>query len=116
MMRYVLDEDGNPRHEPDLHAWAQWIETADRHVAHYAHDDFEVSTVFLGLDHNFSGEGDPVLWETMIFEGPLDLSMWRYRSREDAVVGHRTFVSDGHRQRCFAHARTGADNDIFLPL
>ncbi len=28
-----------------------------------------VSTVFLGLDHNFLGEGEPILFETMIFGG-----------------------------------------------
>ncbi len=31
-----------------------------------------VSTVFIGLDHRFSGEGPPVLFETMIFGGKLD--------------------------------------------
>lgn len=31
--------------------------------------DVTVSTVFLGLDHNF-GDGPPLLFETMIFGGP----------------------------------------------
>ena len=28
--------------------------------------DFWISTVFLGLDHNFSGSGLPHLWETLV--------------------------------------------------
>jgi len=30
---------------------------------------FEVSTVFLGLDHNWGRHGPPILFETMTFEG-----------------------------------------------
>lgn len=51
----------------------------------------EVSTVFLGLDHQF-GEGPPVLFETMIFGGPLDQEQWRYHTWEEAVAGHRAAV------------------------
>lgn len=57
----------------------------------------KVSTVFLGLDHNFSGlenplDYRPVLWETMIFGGPNDQEMWRYCSREEALKGHDAAV------------------------
>ncbi len=92
-MHYVLDEDGNPQKEPDLLTWARWFETeTNRVVAVYAHDDFMVSTVFLGLDHNFGVAGGPVLWETMVFGGRLDQHQWRYRSRDDAIAGHRAAV------------------------
>jgi hypothetical protein len=33
--------------------WAEWIETAERHVANDLIDGVRVSTVFLGLDHAF---------------------------------------------------------------
>ncbi len=83
-MYYVLDEDGNPQKEPDLLTWARWFETeTNRVVAKYTHDDFMVSTVFFG---------DPVLWETMVFGGRLDHEQWRYRSRDDAIAGHRAAV------------------------
>ena len=49
--------------------------------------DVQISTVFLGLDHGW-GRGDPVLFETMIFGGEYDQHMWRYTSRDGAVVGH----------------------------
>ncbi len=64
-------------------------------------DGYEVSTVFLGLDHSFGdgygAYGAPVLWETMIFERgdgphPIDLSEYqeRYTSGDDARAGHET--------------------------
>jgi hypothetical protein len=52
-----------------------------------------ISTVFLGLDHNFSG-GDPLLFETMVFGGPLDGRMWRYKTYADAEFGHAEAVTE----------------------
>jgi hypothetical protein len=52
----------------------------------------EVSTVFLVLDHGWSG-GPPVLWESMTFGGPDDLSQRRYTSRAAAVAGHADLVT-----------------------
>ena len=48
-----------------------------------------VSTVFLGLDHNYSPFGPPVLWESLVFGGPLDGEMDRYSSRAQALAGHQ---------------------------
>lgn len=90
---YVI-EDGKPV-EVDtsttagLIRWAENFEGTDRRVR-FARltPKVEVSTVFLGLDHGFLESGPPVLWETMIFGGPLDQEQWRYTSREDAEKGH----------------------------
>jgi hypothetical protein len=54
--------------------------------------DAHVSTVFLGIDHNFTGEGPPVLYETTVFGGPEDDYQERYTSRELAEAGHRAVV------------------------
>jgi len=51
----------------------------------------EVSTVFLALDHAHDG-GKPVLFETMIFGGPLNEEQYRYCTWDEAVVGHREAV------------------------
>lgn len=51
-----------------------------------------VSTVYLVLDHSF-GDGPPVLWESMVFGGPIDEDQRRYTSRADAVTGHAELVS-----------------------
>ena len=49
-------------------AWAsQCGPDSRRVVARDRQADVEVSTVFLMLDHNFSGGGPPILWETMVF-------------------------------------------------
>jgi hypothetical protein len=94
-MRYILDENGNPRPEPDLLKWTSFG-TANRIVARDQIGSVLVSTVFLGLDHNFLGNGPPVLWETMISplieSGPYQNFQTRYSSKEDALEGHRKLV------------------------
>lgn len=52
-----------------------------------------VSTVFLVLDNGFM-EQEPVLWETMVFGGPMDAYDWRYKSRPEARLGHKIVVGD----------------------
>ena len=52
-----------------------------------------VSTVFLVLNHNYTGDGPPVLYETMIFGGPHSDRQWRYPTREAALAGHNQAVT-----------------------
>lgn len=47
----------------------------------------EVSTVWVGIDHGF-GDGPPLIYETMIFGGPLDEETLRHTTREEALAGH----------------------------
>lgn len=93
---YRLDASGVPVLEPDVGAWARWYERVDRE-RQIARTDLAgggyVSTVFLGIDHGW-GEGDPVLWETMVFDTPDgDDHQERYTSREDALAGHARIVA-----------------------
>jgi len=92
MTFYVLDADGRPLGIEDVLVWARWFEDHDRRVAMDMVGDVRVSTVFLGIDHNWLLGGPPVLWETMIFGGPHDGEMWRYASREAAEAGHAATV------------------------
>lgn len=85
--RYILNAAGEPEPCENLYAWGLWMETADRHVADARFGAVRVSTVFLALDHNF-GFGPPVLWESMVFGGPLDGETARYTTRADADAGH----------------------------
>jgi hypothetical protein len=92
-LKYILNSKGNPVAELNLHRWAEWFENAERSVADEKIGDSRISTVFLGLDHNFSGQGGPVLWETMIFGGPLDRKQERCAgSREQAEAMHARMV------------------------
>lgn len=57
-------------------------------------DGQRVSTVFLQLDHNWSTEDHtPILFETMIFDGPYDNEMWRYATYAEAKAGHDQIVN-----------------------
>ena len=84
--RYIL-QDGKPIVSHDLIAWSSWLETADRTVARDTIGESKVSTVFLGLDHQF-GSGPPLLFETMVFGGPLDGEQEHYSTRQQALAGH----------------------------
>jgi hypothetical protein len=93
--QYILDANGEPVLEPDLLKWAAWLEYShtspgkdNRIIERDYIGEVLISTVFLGLDHDFGSEGPPVLWETMIFGGENDKYMRRYTSRNDAIVGH----------------------------
>ena len=93
MLQYVLDDGGNPIPEPDLRKWGTWMQTADRRIAlTKLNDNIKVSTVFLGLDHNFDDEGPPILYETMIFDGNRDQYTKRYPTKEEALEGHAKAV------------------------
>jgi len=100
-MNYILNSDGEPEACPDLMTWAKSFETQSRVVAKEQVGDMLVSTVFLGIDHSFSGEGlVPVLWETMIFGGDLDEHQERCSgSRADALKMHDRVVAKakGHQ-------------------
>ena len=56
-------------------------------------DKAVISTVFLGLDHNPTGRGQPVLFETMIFGGWHDEFQVRYRTYDEAEAGHKRAVA-----------------------
>jgi hypothetical protein len=81
----------------DYETWLAWYEqaTADkepgginsRRVAAWQRDDVEVSTVFLSFDHG-SGDGPPLLFETMIFGGEHADYQERYSTRAEALAGH----------------------------
>jgi hypothetical protein len=81
-----------PTPEPDLLKWSAWFETADRIVEQtVVTHDVKVSTVFLGIDHQF-GDGPPLLFETMVFGGRLGDEVWRYSTWDEAVAGHHEAV------------------------
>ena len=93
--RYILDEANNPVEEPDLMAWARWMDSADRHVRDSRQDDRRVSTVFLGLDHSSASweGGQPILFETMVFIGDDGIEQERYATWAEAEEGHARWVA-----------------------
>ena len=89
--QYILDENGNPKKEPDLLKWAKWFEPAKRHIGNDTINGVRVSTVFLGLDYSFGGS-KPLLFETMIFGGKNEGYQERYSTKEEAIKGHKEAV------------------------
>jgi hypothetical protein len=90
-MMYIL-KDRKPVACPDMVKWGRWMERADRHVGRTAVGPLDISTVFLGLDHNFFG-GQPILFETMIFgfDGE-DSYQTRCSTWDEAEAMHRAAV------------------------
>jgi hypothetical protein len=89
--KYILNDKGEPVACPDLMQWAMWFEKkADpRRVGQDENEEFRVSTVFLGLDHNFDDEGPPIFWETMVFRHGAPGEMCRCAgAREQAEAMH----------------------------
>lgn len=93
--KYIL-KGKQPIREFDLLKWAMWFETADRRVCETIlgtlNGEIRVSTVFLGLDHNFSGSGRPVLFETMIFGGQHNNEMVRTSTWAKAEAAHKYMI------------------------
>jgi len=87
---YILD-----RHDVtpciDIKLWGEWLAKADRKVKREIVGKSDISTVFLGLDHSFK-DGSPLLFETLVFGGPIDGEMNRYETWDEAVKGHNEMV------------------------
>jgi hypothetical protein len=94
---YVLDEDKNPVHEPDLIKFSKFFsDMKNKRVARTVGEvtlngkpvgNVEISTVFLGINHQV-GDGPPLLFETMVFGGPMDGHCERCSTWEAAEQQH----------------------------
>lgn len=71
------------RIEHGLSSWQEIPTLAARQI--------RISTIFLGLDHGWM-EGPPVVFESMVFNGPINEAMDRYSSYDDAAMGHEALV------------------------
>jgi hypothetical protein len=100
---YILDEHGEPQPMTDVLAWGLWFDRASRDRSRIIQQDYVegtaddqrvgVSTVFLGLDHNFTATGPPVLWESLVFGTALNGQQRRYTSKAAAIRGHQDLVA-----------------------
>jgi hypothetical protein len=90
---YILDHERRPVRVSEMLDWARWLEQIDtRHVGDEQIGNVRVSTVFIGLDHSYYDDGPPLIFETLIFGGPLDGTMQRYSTWDDAEIGHKMAV------------------------
>ena len=92
MGHYILD--GHKPKRVSLMEWAQWFEDnrGERQVGLARIGMVTVSTVFLGLDHQW-GDGPPLLFETMIFNGANDQYQTRASTWDEAEEQHKEAVT-----------------------
>ena len=97
--RFILDSEDWPVPLPDGLQWAEW------HVANQgrceidreAGTGFLVVTRFVGLDYNFTGRGDPLLYRTSLW---MDRKYRQrlYATRHEAFKGHYLAVQEAKRE------------------
>lgn len=75
----------------NLIKWTQGFETTMRIVGKTQIGNVEISTVFLGLDHQY-GDGPPLIFETMIFGGKYNDYQTRCTTYEQAIAMHEAAV------------------------
>lgn len=91
------DRKGNPL---TLGEWSSLKESGESNKVAQTHiEGYVISTIWLGLDHQY-GDGPPLIFETMVFPtGPDntvsdwgDLDCDRYSTEEEALEGHKQMV------------------------
>lgn len=89
MKLFILDEQGQPKPEPDKAKWDKWFETAHRRVAFDKIGVSQVSTIFLA----YGQTDDPAFWETAVLGGKYGGIKDRCAgSREQALAMHERMV------------------------
>ena len=91
--KYILNAAGEPEPCDDLFTWGRWMQNGSRVVKQEQVNGAKVSTVFLGLDHRWTPEMKPELFETMVFGGNHADHQERYATRDEAVAGHERIVA-----------------------
>ncbi len=81
----------------DFEAWARLCEELDYRIVaqELLPNGRWVSTVWLGLDHRFVGDGPPLIFESMVFPRLTSLQgldQRRYSSETAALAGHQELV------------------------
>lgn len=102
MMKHWILEGHTPVITHSVEEWGRWFKLSSRVVRQdivrpkWYTPSVYVSTVFLGLDHNFWDDGPPILFETMIFGGLCDDYQRRYSTWDEAITGHRATLDMIH--------------------
>lgn len=92
---YIITSAGQVELCTDLSRWGAWmaVHPDERHLAVDEKGQVKVSTLFLGLDHGSGDDSsDPILWETRIMRGVHDGETVRYKTKEEALKGHKKMV------------------------
>lgn len=89
---YAILKDKEVVPVDDIMEWAHmFADNKARIVEKTKIGEVEVSTVFLGIDHNFT-QGSPLWFETMTFGDASEMQK-RYATWEEAQAGHDEIVA-----------------------
>jgi hypothetical protein len=97
ILTYILDQEHRLVRCDDTRVWTEWMAVPERRRVALDHVTAQiyVSTIFLGLDHNFFDLlAPPILFETMVFGGAMNLFQERYCTWDDAELGHNTILAE----------------------
>jgi hypothetical protein len=105
-VKYILD--GHDVVPVDLMTWARWFEEIGRGRV-VAQSELPggvwVSTVFIGIDHQW-GDGPPLIFESMAFDGNGDeIETDRYSTWDAAEAGHAAMCEKFKGVAAFAGGR-----------
>lgn len=92
-------------------AWARWFEGEDNRLIAWDEvaEGVVVSTIFLGLDHNYFG-GPPLVFETMVFGPYGGGEQHRYSTWDDAWAGHHATLK--RLQKAVAGVENGGGEKV----
>lgn len=91
---YYYKLDGHDVVPATRDEWSTSFNKPDRIVRQTRLESVLISTVFLGLDHNFGTNGPPIVFETMIFNlDDQDDHCERYSTWDAAIEGHARALS-----------------------
>lgn len=88
--QYILDGRKVIQVDDDS-LWLAWRRNADRRVAFTKTANGDVSTVFLGMDHQL-GYGPPLVFETLVTGGVFDGDVWHSATWKEALEDHKAAV------------------------
>lgn len=108
-LKYILDKDkkiipiktineNGKIIEKELLRWEKWFENIDNRIVKQDNiGKYFISTVFLGLDFNVFGEGEPLLFETMVKN--KENEKWtdyqkRYSTYNEALKCHNELLNN----------------------
>ena len=84
---YILDDKHEAVPERNIEHWSIWM-AASKHMRIVGQITFNnglyLSTVFLGMNHNFTDKGTPILFETMLFLNGKSLYQMRHSTWKQA--------------------------------
>lgn len=96
---FMIDKYGTITETFDVMFWARWLEeTKDRFIQQDENKEYFISTIFLGLDHDFGMTGKPLLFETAVFsrivadDTDKTLEMVRHETLKQAKRFHKKMV------------------------